>query len=114
MWTDGARIIVLKPGPSEPIGSVVFARCRLCHESPPGPASLGPSIRGVVGADVARQSGYRYSPALSQLGGKWTDARLDAFLKDPNAFAPGSIMAAGHVPDAKERRVLIEFLKTYK
>jgi cytochrome c2 len=114
LWTDAGNVAVLSPGPTEPIGSVVFARCRLCHESPPGPESLGPSLRGIVGADVARGSGYRYSPALSKLGGRWTEERLDAFLKNPDAFAPGSLMAAGQVSDDKERRAVIQFLKTYK
>jgi cytochrome c2 len=114
LWTDGGDLVALTPGPSRPIGSAVFARCRACHESPPGPESLGPPIRGILDAPVASDGSYRYTPALSQLGGRWTAERLDAFLKDPNTFAPGSNMAAGQVPDDGERRAVIEFLKTYR
>jgi cytochrome c2 len=114
LWTDGGALVSLTPGPTTPIGNVVFARCRTCHESPPGPESLGPPIRGIAGAPVARDPGFRYSPALSRLGGRWTDERLDAFLKNPNAFVPGTLMTAGQVPDDQERRAVIEFLKTYK
>ena len=63
---------------------------------------------------MARDPGFRYSPALSRLGGRWTDERLDAFLKNPNVFVPGTLMTAGQVPDDQERRAVIEFLKTYK
>ncbi len=114
MWTDGGKIVTLTSGSSGPIASVVFTRCRQCHESPAGAESLGPSIRSIVGSGVASGAGYPYSSALKQVGGKWTTDRLDAFLKDPDAFAPGSDMAAGQVPDDKERRAVIEFLKTYK
>jgi cytochrome c len=72
------------------------------------------SLRGIVGANVARQAGYPYSPALAQLGGQWTEDRLDAFLSDPDVFAPGSSMTTGRVPDPSERRALIAFLKTYR
>lgn len=112
-WTDEGEIVTLTPGQSDPEGSVVFARCRICHESPSGPMSLAPSIRGIVGAGVARVSGYEYSPALLRVGGRWTEDRLDAFLKDPNAFAPGSAMGNEQLPDDKERRAVIDFLKSY-
>jgi cytochrome c2 len=112
--TDSGAIVALAAGPTEPVGSVVFEGCRSCHESPPGSESLGPSLKGIVGAAVARESGFQYSSALSQLGGKWTEPRLDAFLSDPNSYAPGSAMAAGQVRDAKERSALIAFLRTYR
>ena len=114
LWTDAGRIIELTDEVAEPSGVMVFTRCQHCHEAPPGVSSLGPSIRGIVGADIAREQGFEYSAAFKQLRGRWTDERLDAFLKDPDAFAPGSNMAVGQVPDDKERRALIEFLKTYK
>jgi cytochrome c len=113
IWTDGAKIIVLSPGPSQAIGSVVFARCQNCHDRS-GPELVGPSLKGIVGAKVARVAGYQYSPALTRLGGQWTEDRLDAFLSNPDTFAPGSVMAAGRVADDRERRALMAFLKTYK
>jgi cytochrome c2 len=113
LWTDGGQLVTLSAGASEPVGSVVFERCRVCHESAE-PVPAGPSIRGAVGSAIARQPGYPYSTALAKLGGTWTEERLDAFLKDPNAFAPGSNMAMGQVTDAAERRAVIEFMKTYR
>jgi cytochrome c2 len=112
LWTDAGRIVELTYGASEPSGVMVFTRCQHCHEATPGASSFGPSIRDIVGADIAREQGYDYSAALRQLEGRWTEERLDAFLKDPDAFAPGSNMSAGQVPDAGERRALIEFLRT--
>jgi cytochrome c2 len=48
------------------------------------------------------------------VGGRWDEARMDAFLRDPNAFAPGSRMSQGRVDDPVERRAIIEFLKNYR
>jgi cytochrome c2 len=112
LWTDGGKLFTLTASHEAPVGSVVFERCRVCHES--DETSAGPPLRGVVGSAIARQSGYSYTPALQRLGGVWTEERLGAFLEDPSAFAPGSNMAAGQVTDAAERRAVIEFLKTYK
>jgi cytochrome c2 len=113
IWNDAGRLVTLTPAPSTPIGSVVFARCQTCHDSP-GADAIAPSLRGIVDAPVARDGKFVYSPAVAKLGGRWTEARLDVFLKNPAAFAPGTIMTAGETPDDQERRVLIEFLKGYR
>ncbi len=112
LWT-GARVFVLAPGQSQPNAREAFVRCQNCHETAPGAEPLGPSLRGIVGSSVARDSQFPYSPALRSAGGNWTEDRLDAFLKDPNAFAPGSTMP-GEVADETERRLLIDQLKRYR
>ena len=116
LWTDSGRLATLVPqstSSSAPDGGMAFERCRVCHESTETMAG-GPSLRNVVGSAIARQAGYPYTPALARLEGVWTEERLDAFLKDPASFAPGSNMAMGQVPDAAERHAIIEFLKSYK
>jgi cytochrome c2 len=112
LWT-GATVLVLAPSESRPIASQAFVRCQDCHEKAPGAEPLGPSLRGIVGSSVARDSAFPYSPELRKVGGKWTEERLDAFLKDPNAFAPGTTMP-GEVADAPERQLLIDHLKRYR
>jgi cytochrome c2 len=114
LWTQSGRVIALSGGPAEPVGSVVFERCGTCHEAPEDSPLRAPSLKGIVGSKVARESGYAYSRALLDLGGKWTEERLSAFLKDPNSYAPGSRMMAGQVPDANERRAVIGFLRSYR
>jgi cytochrome c len=54
--------------------------------------------------------GYRYSPALTDLGGRWTRERLEQFLANPRDFAPGTRMNFPGIADAEMRQELIEFL----
>jgi len=114
LWTQEGVVVSLTTGPSKPVGRVIFTRCMACHEATGDSEPLAPSLRGIVGAGVARESAFPYSPAVRQLGGKWTEERLNAFLKDPNSYAPGSAMEPGQISDADERSALIEFLKNYK
>lgn len=83
-------------------------QCRMCHVGSP----MGPSLSGVAGGKVAGGS-YAYSPALKAKGGTWTDAALDAYLKAPVAFAPGTKMML-QVPSGQDRAALIAYLKTLK
>ena len=60
--------------------------------------------------------GFSYSPALAakqEAGLVWTDETLDRFLKDPDAFVPGTsmIISSGPVTDPKVRRAVINMLK---
>ena len=64
----------------------------------------------VMGRAVGGANGYAYSAALTDKGGAWDAASLDAFLADPQAFAPGTSMEAAPLPDAASRARLIEFL----
>jgi cytochrome c2 len=83
-------------------------QCKMCH----GGSTMGPSLAGVAGAKIARTD-FAYSPALKNHGGTWTDANLDAFLKSPTAFAPGSKMVISVAP-AESRKAIIGYLKTLK
>lgn len=114
LWTDESDILVIKPASKQPVGAVVYERCRTCHEGPPGGTATAPPLRGIVGRQVAASAGFPYSRALKEAGGAWTPARLDSFLADPDAFASGSPMVAGRVPDSEERHVLIEYLRTLR
>jgi len=83
-------------------------QCKMCHAGSP----MGPALTGVAGAPVASKT-FAYSPALKNKGGTWTDANLDAFLKAPTAFAPGTKMMIS-VPNDENRAAIIGYLKTLK
>ena len=83
-------------------------QCKMCH----GGSPMGPTLEGVAGGKIAAK-GYAYSPALKAKGGAWTDANLDAFLKAPATFAPGTKMLIA-VPSEENRQALIAYLKTLK
>lgn len=83
-------------------------QCKMCHAGGP----MGPSLAGVAGAPVASKT-FAYSPGLKAKGGTWTDANLDAFLKAPSAFAPGTKMMIS-VANAENRTAIVGYLKTLK
>ena len=65
------------------------------------PHTIGPNLWGVVGRPVASAEGYdRYTPGMSSLGGAWTPARLDIYLRQPMVEVQGTTMAfPGGTPD---------------
>jgi len=85
-------------------GAQAFIVCGACHAvTPDGAALIGPNLFGVVGRAVASVPGFDYSPELKATGGQWTAERIDQFLTDPNAFAPGTRMGFVGVADPVER-----------
>lgn len=83
-------------------------QCKMCH----GGSPLGPTLDGAAGGPIAAKA-FAYSPALKAKTGTWTDANLDAFLKAPTAFAPGTKMLIA-VPSVENRAAIIGYLKTLK
>lgn len=83
------------------------AKCGGCHSVEAN--RIGPRHRDVVGRKVASVPGFDYSDALKKLGGVWTPARLDTWLQNPQAMAPGAKMFLT-VPDPQQRRDIIAYL----
>ena len=69
---------------------------------------------GVLERPIASAKEYNYSQALKSFSGKWTAEKMDAFLKNPDRFAPGTSMRLPPIQDPKDRASLIEYLKTQK
>lgn len=108
--TAAALAVSLVAGPAlAQDGAQLFnLQCKMCHNGTP----LGPPLAGVAGGPIAAKP-FAYSPGLKNKGGTWTDANLDAFLKAPAAFAPGTrmLISVGTEPN---RKAIIEYLKTLK
>jgi cytochrome c len=84
----------------------------VCHSfQKGGPAIVGPDLYGVVGRKIASVEGFNYTPALKAHQGDWNYSNLDVWLKNPQAFAPGTAMAFPGVPDDKKRAAIIAFLR---
>ncbi len=93
-------------------GEADAALCKVCHKFEKGGAALvGPDLYDVVGRKIAGVEGFAYTPALKAHEGVWTYENLDPWLKNPQAFAPGTMMAFPGVPDAKKRANIIAFLR---
>lgn len=89
----------------------VAGRCVVCHSLEKGGTfRVAPTLYNIVGAEKARaRAWYGYSPALMTMGGTWTEKDLDAFLADPDRFAPGTKKSIS-VKDPVEREEIIQFL----
>ena len=88
--------------------------CSSCHTfDKGGPNRVGPNLWGVVGREIASVDGVRYSKTLQGLEGVWTLEELDAFIKSPKAYAPGTTMGIGAPQDAK-RADILAYLQTLK
>lgn len=85
------------------------ARCAGCHSVDTD--RIGPRHRNVVGRAVASVPGYSYSPALKELGGVWTPARLDQWLAGTQKMAPGSRMYL-EMDDPNQRRLIVAYLES--
>lgn len=95
-------------------GEATFKKCASCHTINVGGANgIGPNLHGVMGEGVAApRGGFAFSDALKSHGGKWDWATMDAWLKNPKAFAPGTKMSFAGIGDAQERANLLVYLNS--
>jgi len=89
-------------------GAKVFKKCSACHKLEDGAHATGPSLYGVVGRDIAAAAGFGFSGALP--AGSWTAEELDAFLKKPSSYAPGTSMSFAGLKKDTDRANLIAYL----
>ena len=97
-------------------GERLFARCAACHAIRRGaPDRNGPTLFGVMGAPVAQTSArFAYTAALQRVGGRWTPARMDAWLTNPQRFAPGTSMGFAGLADPLDRAGVIAYLQAQR
>jgi cytochrome c2 len=92
----------------------VFERCAACHAGKAAMDGAGPSLVGVVGRKAGSRDDFRYSRALQRSSIVWSEANLDAYLRAPDQFLPGTRMAFEGMASDAERKAVIEYLKTVK
>jgi cytochrome c len=92
-------------------GEQLWRKCASCHTlDPNGRNRAGPRLHGIFGRVAGSVPDYRYSDALKNSGIVWDLTTLDAYLKDAEAFVPGTKMYGGLSQDA-DREDLLTFLK---
>ncbi|MGI8943655.1 MAG: c-type cytochrome [Qipengyuania sp.] len=93
-------------------GEAVFAKCTACHTIEQGGANgIGPNLYGAMGKAIGSVSaGFAYSSAISDHGGQWTWENMDAWLKNPRAFASGTKMSFAGLSKPEDRANVMEFL----
>ena len=93
-------------------GQAIFAKCTACHSIEQGGANgIGPNLYATVGEPIGKgKAGYPFSGDLAGHGGEWTFENLDAWLKSPKAFAPGTKMTFAGLGKAEDRANVILYL----
>lgn len=113
LWTDSGALLVVRVDVDVGAGESVFHVCSGCHVIDNGDENgFGPDLYHIVNRRVAVAPGFNYSPAMKGLGGRWTPERLDAFLRNPQQYVPGTKMRFAGVPDAEQRAKLIRYLSS--
>ncbi|MGD8355822.1 MAG: cytochrome c family protein [Methyloceanibacter sp.] len=118
----GMALIVGFSGPAvagDPeAGKAVFGQCAACHQVGPNAQSvIGPPLNGIVGAKAGAYPGFAYSPGMKKLGEEgyvWNEEHLDAWLENPKALLPTSMMSLAFqgIKDPTERANIIAYLAT--
>jgi cytochrome c len=92
-------------------GEAAAKKCAACHTFGKGePNRVGPNLYGVVGRERGSVQNFNYSAAMKAKPGQWTVEDLNAFLRNPKGFIPGTSMTFAGVPRGSERADLITYL----
>jgi len=92
-------------------GKKVFRKCKACHTFDKN--KVGPNLKDVVGRKFGAIDGFKYSAALMEMADKsWTPEELDAFLKKPKDYMPGTKMAFAGLRKDDQRANVIAYLAT--
>lgn len=97
-------------------GENVFKQCSACHEAGPDASHrFGPQLNGILSRGAGNADGYTYSAALNDrvsAGLTWDEDTLDAYLKAPLTYMPGTKMAYVGLQDEVDRDNVIAYLAT--
>lgn len=91
--------------------------CTFCHTMNKGGAHIaGPNLYGIYGQRIASVPNFTYTEGLQARGERgeiWDGRALDAYLANPDAFAPGTTMviSSGNITDPRRRAAIITILK---
>ena len=107
-------ISLLLAGASLEQGEKIFKKCGACHNyKKDGKSKIGPNLWDLINRQKASVSGFTYSKALSDYGGKWTFEELNEFLYKPKEYIQGTKMNFAGLKDVEDRADLILWLRQY-
>jgi cytochrome c len=95
-------------------GEKLFKKCVICHSPDKGgKRKIGPNLWDMVARPVAAVEGFSYSKALKEKSGEtWSYDNLDAFLKKPKDWAPGTKMSFAGLKKPGQRAALIAYMRS--
>lgn len=88
--------------------------CAACHEfTKGGVAKVGPALWNIVGRKIGSADGFSYSDGFKAIGDKpWEFDELNAWLKAPKEYIPGTKMAFGGIRNDQDRANVIAYLNS--
>ena len=100
------------PAAKPPDGATLFKQqCAVCHTTNLSePMRQGPPLAKIVGRPAGKAEGFHYSQGLAKADFVWDEARLDAWLANPQAVIPGVVMAYRQAKP-ETRAAIIAYLK---
>lgn len=109
---EGPALATLLATGDAAAGEASFAKCISCHTANQGGANgIGPNLWGVMGTQIGTHvPGFAYSSDLANHGGNWTFENMDAWLKSPRTFAPGTKMSFAGLGNPQERANVMLFM----
>lgn len=110
----GLTLFFITPAHSATPGAKLFLACQGCHSINANEhGALGPSLHNLIGRKAGSAPGFDYSDAMAKAGNgglRWTPEALDKFLAKPGTVVPDNKMTYPGLPDAADRRLVIEYI----
>ena len=94
-------------------GEKAFAKCQSCHTVDQGGANgIGPNLYATMGKAVAGHAGFAYSAEMQAHGGTWDWDNMNAWLKNPKAYIPGTKMSFAGLSKIEDRAAIAMYLNS--
>ena len=103
---------MMLPSAKPPDGAALFkTQCATCHTTnTTDPPRQGPTLAKIVGRKAGKVEGFKYTPGLARADFTWDEAKLDAWLTNPQAMISDANMAYRQAKP-ETRSAIIAYLK---
>lgn len=112
LGAGGAGAQIVLPAAKPPDGAALFKQqCATCHTIDLSEqVRQGPPLFKIIGRRAGTADGFHYSAGFANADFVWDDARLEAWLTNPQAMIPGTVMAYRQARP-ETRAAIIAYLK---
>jgi cytochrome c len=100
------------PAPKPPDGAALFKQqCATCHTNNlTDPVRQGPTLFNIVGRRAGTAEGFHYSAGFAKADFVWDEAKIDAWMTNPQEVIPNAVMAYRQAKP-EIRTAIIAYLK---